>query len=258
MSAVLRWMNSLVKRTRVVRELQDDLFFLKAALALADAPFSLKEGGVVFLPALADDGIQRDIYRTGDFTAKDTLQRMNPFIPENAVILDVGANIGNHALYWALRRNARTIHCFEPIDATYTTLTRNIAANDLEGRVFAHHLALGRETGHASIQAFTPRNTGATELRSDQNGGIPVRSLDDVVTELGLPQVQVLKIDVEGFEENVLLGARQLLAQHGPALFIEIFARNFAQIDTLLGTLGYRKKAKLDLNDYLYLPEGEA
>lgn len=253
MKALLRFANSLVKRTRVVQELQEDIYFLNEKIKLGGEPFELIGGEKFFLPYLNEDGIQRDIYRAGDFTAKDQLRFLDDYFPDGATILDVGANLGNHAIYWARYRNAKQIICFEPIPSTFENLSQNIEVNGLGDRIEAHQVAMGDQEGRARIDKWSERNRGATVLVPEPGGDIVLTSLDAAASVQKLERVDVLKIDVEGFEGRVIAGARNLISSHKPVIFIEIFKKNFREIDGLLGGLGYEKAGKTGLWDYVYV-----
>lgn len=255
MKTFLRFANSLVKRTRVVQELQEDIYFLNEKIKLGDAPFELKGGEKFFLPYLNEDGIQRDIYKAGDFTAKDQLKFFDDYFSEGATILDVGANLGNHAIYWARYRNAKLILCFEPIPSTFENLSRNIEVNGLGGRIEAYQVAMGDQEGRAKVDKWSARNRGATVLAPDPAGDIVLTSLDSAAFVEKLERVDVLKIDVEGFEGRVISGARKFISSHKPVIFIEIFKKNFREIDGMLAGLGYEKAGKTGLWDYVYLPK---
>jgi FkbM family methyltransferase len=252
MKMFLKLANSIVKRTRVYKELKDDIFFLNALIKLDGKPIKLVSGEEFYLPNVGEDKIQRDIYRKRDFTAKKELEFLDRFVPENACILDVGANIGNHAIYWASRRGARKIICFEPVSVNYESLVKNIGANGLGERIEAHQVALGQAEGKASIAHWDPSNSGATVLATDSSGDLKVQTLDDFVTAHNPGKVDVMKIDVEGFEAQVLEGARAFLSANKPTILIEIFSVNFPKVDQLLKSIGYQKKAKTGLWDYVY------
>ncbi|MFN4008585.1 MAG: FkbM family methyltransferase [Pannonibacter sp.] len=254
MKLVLKAVNSLVKRTRVVRELREDIEFLKAQIRQADQPVELAGGVLMHLPDLADDALQRDIFRARNFTARAELAVADRYLPEGAVILDIGANIGNHALYWAFHRKARRVVCFEPAPANHALLRRNIAANGFGDRIEAHQIALGAEDGSARVAHFTARNSGAAVMAADPNGGLRLARLDTLAADLALDHVDLIKIDVEGFEAAVLQGARMFLARHRPVIFIEIFEANHAEVSRVLQSLGYREAERTGIWDYVFVP----
>lgn len=258
MKLVLKAVNSLVKRTRVVRELREDIEFLKAQIRQADQPVELAGGVRMHLPDLADDALQRDIFRARDFTARTELAVADRYLPDGAVILDIGANIGNHALYWIARRKARRVVCFEPVPANFALLSRNITVNGYADRIEAHQMALGAEDSRARVAHFTARNSGAAVLAADPGGDLRLARLDTLASELALDRVDLIKIDVEGFEAAVLQGARSFLARHSPVIFIEIFEANYPSVRRLLESYGYREAERTGIWDYVYVPNVSA
>jgi hypothetical protein len=82
-----------------------------------------------FLPYAATDLIQRIILRSNNFFEIDVLERCRRYIPQGATIIDAGANIGNHAVYFAKLCGAKKIIAFEPLRQTFKILERNIQLN---------------------------------------------------------------------------------------------------------------------------------
>lgn len=155
--------------------------------------------------------------------------------------LDIGANIGNHALFFSER--FRALHAFEPHPATFHLLAFNAR---LVGNVTAHHFGLGSEPGVLRLNEDAD-NMGASSIRYAPAAGagavdIEVRRLDD----LGLPLdgLCFMKIDVEGFELQVLRGGMQTISAHQPVIVLEQLERDFtdghSECITLLRQMGYR------------------
>jgi FkbM family methyltransferase len=129
------------------------------------------------------------------------------------VVLDVGAHVGTFALYakLVLHRDA-VIHCFEPHPPSVALLRLNVAPFP---EVTVHPFALGRADGEAEL-LLHPTNSGGHSIRADlvpRPAGrvtIPVRDAGAVWDELGLDEVDILKVDTEGCEVDILeaLGPR--------------------------------------------------
>ncbi len=127
------------------------------------------------------------------------------------LILDVGANCGSTVAYYRSFWNRCTIHAFEPIPATYDKLCARFRKDN---GVHAHCLALGAKDESVNIQPHhDSEQHSLLNTTGDDDIGIPVRvrALDGLAIELGLGPIDFLKIDVEGFEIEVLQGAEQLL-----------------------------------------------
>lgn len=123
------------------------------------------------------------------------------------VAVDVGAHVGNHAL-WLAAVCELEVWAFEPL--VCTELERNVELNGLGGRLHAVGVALGDEVGAA-------RSVGKGRLELDAAGDVPVRPLD----EYELTDVAVVKIDVEDMEPWVLRGAVDTIRTSRPVIFAE-------------------------------------
>jgi FkbM family methyltransferase len=156
------------------------------------------------------------------------------------VALDVGANIGNHALFFSER--FRTVHAFEPNPTTFHLLAFNAR---LAGNVNPHNIGLGSESGVLRLNEDLD-NMGASSIKYAPAGNarsveIEVNRLDD----LGLPLEGLcfMKVDVEGFEPQVLRGAARTIATHQPLIVLEQHEREFVDGTTeciaMLRELGY-------------------
>lgn len=144
-------------------------------------------------------------------------------------ILDVGANMGYHALRLALREPLATVHAFEPLPQSYEFLARNIAANGLADRVRAHGYGLSRSSGSFEFFIAPENGTNASLLnvaaRDDARRVVGLTmTLDDWAANTGA-RPDYLKIDVEGAELWVLEGGAKTIAAHRPCVFLELLRK---------------------------------
>lgn len=154
------------------------------------------------------------IIASGHWYERDLLGDARKRVTGPGTAVDVGAHIGNHALWFALAMGLHVV-AIEPNPVAYSQLAMNIAANDVDARLIA--AAVGRERGWGTVvPSPRPGNTGMSSVAFD-GGPVPVTTLD----ELGLADVKVLKIDVEGTACDVLAGAQQLLAEQSPIVYAE-------------------------------------
>lgn len=142
------------------------------------------------------------------------------FVNRDSVIFDIGANFGYYAvsLAHAAGREA-TVHAFEPNPVTFDQLQRNIELNELVN-VTAHRLAFSDRAGTAGLQIVNPINSGSTQLT--EGDAVPVSTIDLFCQAHRIERLDVMKIDVEGYEERVLRGATRTLEQLRPTLMIEL------------------------------------
>lgn len=163
----------------------------------------------------------------GNFEKKETLF-FNKFILNYEVFINVGANVGYYVLN-ALNSNKKiNIIAFEPIINNYKLLIKNVLINNYNHRVLAENIALGNENKIIEIYGNT---TGASVIKGWANN--PVNSFEEVKlykldTFLSIKKINLLgketimMIDVEGFELEVLKGAKSILEDVKPTLFVEI------------------------------------
>jgi FkbM family methyltransferase len=145
---------------------------------------------------------------------------------EQPVVLDIGANIGNHSLAFATAVGREgCIHAFEPLPRAYELLRDNVTRNQLDKAVITHQCALSDSDGSATFYMNLDGNLGASgfDKRSDQVEAmtLPRRQGDGYLRELGVRRVDLIKIDAEAHEAFVLRGLRETLARDLPILAME-------------------------------------
>lgn len=247
-----RIINHLVKRSKPFRKLNEEISYIGRYFEENPPEVSIGGKSAFLLPYFWQDHIQQEIFRTKNYFEIAELEAIDEYLPQNAVILDVGSNIGNHTLYWCNERGAARIHAFEPVPATFEQLRANVARNGLEERVTLHNTGLGKERGTASPVSINRRNTGATRLRTDTSGALELRALDEV--ELDVDRIDLIKIDVEGFELDTLSGARETIRKFRPVMSIEAVGDNLAKVDTFLDDFGYVRGRKVGWSTHVYTP----
>lgn len=144
-------------------------------------------------------------------------------VPENGVAVDVGANIGAVAV--PLARRAGIVIAFEPQRLVYNQLCGNTALNDLRN-LYCLNRAAGREAGQVMVPELDlsrEGNFGAMSLLSrdefKDHEFLPVDMM--TIDQLGLARLDLLKVDVEGMELDVLVGAAGTIERCRPHLCIE-------------------------------------
>ena len=190
-----------------------------------------------------------------------TLYSKEPFtihwlngLAEEAVLLDVGANIGLYSLYAATARRCR-VFAFEPESQNFALLNRNIQANGLDARIAAFPCALSDRVGLDRLYLSRFETGGSchsfgAEVDFNLNTraspfvqGCASWTLDAAVAEGAIPVPRYIKIDVDGFEHKVIAGARTTLADKGvESLLIEVnphLAEHRDMVAELAG-LGFR------------------
>ncbi len=151
------------------------------------------------------------------------------------VVIDVGTNIGSSLLQFAKKIGSKgRVYGFEPDPFNYKKCLKNVSLNKFQN-IEISNIGLGNESGKFSLIVDTESNRGGNRISFDKKTNkattqIEVRKLDDWVSSKNIERVDLIKIDVEGFELKVLQGGRNLIEQFKPKLFIEIDDNNLRAV----------------------------
>jgi FkbM family methyltransferase len=144
------------------------------------------------------------------------------------IVVDVGANLGWTSLHLKDLSKTGIVIAFEPDSQNYARCSRNLSLNPLLP-IELHQLGLGEVDIVAEMEIRCPTNlSGNRVLPSGSHGGeqVVITSLDQFLLKKRIGGIQLIKIDVEGYEVKVLKGARNLLTEYRPTIFVEINTRN--------------------------------
>lgn len=186
--------------------------------ALEDA-VRLSEGDKsysLWLPDSATDYIQRTILQSGEAYELDMLRDMAGHLSSGDLVIDVGANIGNHSLYLVAVAGCRVV-AFEPNSRLADIFNRSVELNSFADRVRVFVRGVGRDVGRACFKTVNESNLGSQSLALGE-GDVEVVRLDDQTFS---QSVKIIKIDVEGMELDVLMGASELISRDKPMLYVE-------------------------------------
>ncbi len=166
----------------------------------------------------------------------ETSRTLRFFFERSACFVDVGANYGFYSVLAALCNPALRVVSFEPLPAIFEGLKKNVILNQLQARIHCENLALSSQTGTATL--YLPpttgndlESTGTLSLDSWQvrQKSEPVQvqtiRLDDYDLRHSM-RVDVIKIDVEDFEADVLVGMERVVRRDQPFIVCEILPRN--------------------------------
>jgi len=143
-------------------------------------------------------------------------------------VLDIGANIGWTALCLAGIASEGRVIGFEPDPVNFDRCQSNVERNDLKN-IQVYSLALGDHPGSVPMEVRTPSNRGGNRIAPGVTTAgkmVEVMRLDDFLSTHPLDRVDLIKMDVEGFEVRVLRGAEKTLRLFKPTLFIEVDDNN--------------------------------
>lgn len=156
-------------------------------------------------------------------------------------IIDCGANYGNHTVYLAKYTNCSQIFSFEPIPNIFKVLQENIIQNNIQNKVVCYNSGVSKKKKSLKLISKIYDTQGAfwfwyegENYRHPADMGYghlhrknqPVENLmvesiplDSKIDEFG--KVDFIKIDVEGMEMEVLLGANEVISKNRPLLYVE-------------------------------------
>ena len=172
---------------------------------------------------------------------QNMLPLLKEFIKNGDVVLDIGAFIGDHTIYYSkLVGDNGSVIAFEPNRDSFFCLEHNLKAYK---NVELINSAIGKEYGFVRTVDVLG-NIGMNFLIPDNLGGIVIYSLN----QMEIDRIDFIKIDVEGFELDVLIGGKETINKFKPTMLIEIN-------DATLSRQGISRNdifAWLTENNYIY------
>jgi len=164
--------------------------------------------------------------------------------------LDIGSNIGNHALFFSNFYDR--VDAFEPVFSTFKALELNILINGLVGKVHAHNVALSSENLNMRFFEDQSGDIGRSRVVTS-NESRPEKTIeyivqatkgDDFLQEI--IDIKMIKIDAEGHESQVIHGLKELISKNHPIILFEANARDESNVINDLKKIGYK---------YFYSPQ---
>lgn len=157
-------------------------------------------------------------------------------LPRDAVVVDVGANIGLFSFAVLASLPESRVHLFEPSPVPRSFLAASLARNQLAARTRLNSFAVYSETcelefhvhegGHSAYDGI--RDTGYASAGAARPIRVQATTLDRYCQEAGLDRLDLLKLDAEGAELPILRGAEQTLRRLRPRVLFEIGPQNLA------------------------------
>ena len=146
---------------------------------------------------------------------------LKTIIQKSKVILDIGANNGNHTLaYSFLSQPECSIYAFEPQKFVFNHLENTVKLNDhTREKVKLFNKAVGdtcRTDTMCTVDITTPQNLGGVSIGT---GGEEVEMI--TIDSLNIKSCDFVKMDVEGYESHVILGAKDTISKFKPIIMFE-------------------------------------
>ena len=221
--------------------LKREVKFPKSTLTLKDAKFLTREDSM-------------DIAHLSNLYEEDTTSLLLRLSPK--VFVDVGAHVGRFSIILA-KKGSRVIS-IEPSKENFGQLLKNVRMNNLQNKIKALNKGCSDKNGKETLH-FVMHQEGFSSIEKKEGARkeiIEVRKLDDICkdTKLNLKERGVIKIDVEGFELNVLKGSKDILKKGSFLLVVEINEKEKEKpIKDFLKKFGYKNKEVLDQRNFIFV-----
>ena len=189
-----------------------------------------------------DDPIGACLQHYGEW-AQPEFEFFDLFLKEDSCVIDVGANIGTHSVYFANKCPRGSIISIEPQVFIFNLLATNLTINQCFN-AFPIHAAVSGKEGKMQLENINPFvgdkvNYGEFNVNKKANRGMFTNVITlDSLTNLG--KFDLIKLDVEGHEVQVLSGAKKIIKEHKPILYIEYNSKfNNDELFDAISSMGY-------------------
>ncbi len=186
--------------------------------------------------------IGRKLYLYGEFE-KNELEICRRYIKKTSKIIDIGANVGLHTVFFSKLATEGLVVSFEPQRSIFSILMENVRGL---ANVVPINLAISSDPGVAEFYVASDDAYSSLKdtLRKSIVSKIKVMTLPFDSFFYAFDSLDFVKIDVEGYEHEVLLSMKKTLEKHKPVLFVEIYAGSNSNLDPdktvkFLKDLGY-------------------
>ncbi len=154
---------------------------------------------------------------------------LTKIIMNNAIIFDIGTNIGETLLLFARTNTLGRNYGFEPVPYLYKRAEKNISLNDFSN-IILNNIALSNVEEELYFELPNNFNSGGINMhkqaKKQDMQKVLATTIDTYVTQHQISTIDLIKIDVEGFEMNVLEGGYNSIKKYKPVLFIELSENN--------------------------------
>jgi FkbM family methyltransferase len=206
-----------------------------------------------------NEAVSNYIFGTKSFYEIQFLDFISKYYNKQKIILDIGANIGNHSLFFLKFLECDAVYSFEPMPCNIDLLKKNTQAYSEKSVIY--EVALSNTEGEMPVYNSDASNLGGFSLHSYENGSsFLVGQQADVIKldSLNLTNVSMMKLDVENHENEVLDGARQTILNNKPIIFIENLFHGYPNVcpnpnphEKIFTELNYKKVASNIFGGYM-------
>lgn len=190
------------------------------------------------------DGITIHHNKTNTFYELEEIRRICRFVSQatlnkGSLIIDAGANIGNHSLYFGGIFPECEVHSFEMNPFTFKLLNKNIANSGLIN-IYPMNFGLSSRPGNCGIKNNKDLGGAQLDFNSESSKDVSLTTLDLYLEEISFSDIALIKIDVEGHEIPCLKGGIKSIEKYRPMIYLEIKElEHFREICNILSNLNY-------------------
>ena len=211
-----------------------------------DVPVQVVYDGDLKFRVNLQDAIGRSIYLYGCYEYATT-KLLEQYFRPGMTFFDIGANAGYYSLFAAKRvGDSGAVVSFEPVDSLYDCLTQNVRLNGFSNiktyrfavcdRIGQVHFYVVHSKGNSGLSSLQERNYDQSDVEEILVPGI---TLDQFALDQKISKIDLIKVDVEGCEILVLLGAERILKREiAPDIVFE--CHQDVEVLTYLESLGYQ------------------
>ncbi len=212
-----------------------------------------------------NEAIDSSIYYDGCFEPM-TVAIINKYVKPGMTVLDIGANVGCHTFRLAkLVGTGGKVIAFEPMAIAFTKFSRNLELNNFTNIILEKMALSNEDRGNQALHFYAswPLSSDSHDKLHPFHHGLKsqgiaeVITLDDYINKKGIEKVDFIKLDVDGYEYKVILGAVNSIRKLKPVMIIEFgrytlaeFGDGLEDLANLLASLGYSFYSEKDLQQY--------
>lgn len=155
------------------------------------------------------------------------------------VYVDIGANIGNHSIFFSCFCSSTKVYSFEIDEKIFSLLKENMKNNCLNHTYHLSNIGILDKKGLVDLSKTDHLNAGMTKIVNIEGTQNKVDKLDNALQNI--ENIVLIKIDVEGFELEIINGAKSILENQSPVIFAELATKKeFKAVKKELSKYGYK------------------
>lgn len=174
--------------------------------------------------------IDKHIYLYGAYEPQ-ILDLIARYLKKGGVFIDIGANIGQHSMFAASIVGVRgKVYSFEPIPYIFNQILDSARINHFDSIISAHNVALGEKNRTATLYVDKSNIGGSSVVKADRKDSseitIDIKRGDDVLNNI--QHINMIKMDVEGYEHEALLGMQKTITLYKPIIILEFSGQMYS------------------------------